>query len=282
MIRSLRIAQILTLVACCGWGVAQAQQAQVEGQRGRGPLEQDWQFSLGSFFLTNDTKVTVNGEQLEGNEVNWENEFDLGDKDQVRIDAFWRFAERHKLRVMYFQNNRSNTRTTDREITFQGDVYPVNSVVTASLDEKIFELAYEYAFYRTEKLELSGSFGIHTLKFEPKLSATLTSTGGSQTFQTSDASVTGPLPVLGFHALWDIGHNFYFDGLLQFFYISFDNFDGAITDAKLAVTWMPWQNVGFGLGYNAFHTRVDVSKNDFDGKLKFGYGGAMAFVTVAF
>src|SRR5262245_25257493 len=183
---------------------------------------------------------------------------------------------------MYFQNNRSNTRTTDREITFQGDVYPVNSVVTASLDEKILELAYEYAFYRTDKLELSGSFGIHTLKFEPKLSATLTSTGGSQTFQTSDASVTGPLPVLEFHPLWDIGYIFYFDVLLQLWYITVGNFDFAITDANLTFTWMLWQNVGFGLGYYAFHSRVDVSKNDFDGKLMFGYGGAMAFVPVAF
>ena len=113
-------------------------------------------------------------------------------------------------------------------------------------------------------------------------SATITSTGGGQTFQTSDASVTGPLPVLGFRALWDMSHNFYLDALVQFFYISFDNFDGSITDGKVAVTWMPWQNVGFGVGWNSFYTRVDVSKDGFDGKLKFGYGGAMAFVTVAF
>jgi hypothetical protein len=255
---------------------------QAEASRDRGPLEQDWQFSLGSFFLTNDTKVTVNGEALEGNEVNWDDEFNLGDKDQFRVDAFWRFAERHKIRLMYFQNNRSNSRSIDREIDFDGDVYPVNTTVTASLDEQILELAYEYAFYRTDTLELAGSFGVHTLKFEPKLSATITTTGGGQTFQTSSADVTGPLPVLGFRALWDMSHNFYLDAMLQFFYISFDNFDGSITDGKLAVTWMPWRNVGFGVGWNSFYTRVDVSKDSFDGKLKFGYNGAMAFVTVSF
>jgi hypothetical protein len=280
MIRSVRIAQILTLAACWGWGLAQAQE--VQGQYGKGPIEQNWQFSLGSFFLTNDTKVTVNGEQLEGNEVDWDNEFNLGDKDQFRVDAFWRFANKHKLRLMYFQNNRHNTRTIDREIDFGDDVYPVNTSVTASLDEKIIELAYEYAFYKTDKLELSGSGGLHTLKFEPKLSATINAGGPGQTFQSSSKSVTGPLPVLGFHALWDMGHDFYFDGLVQFFYISFDNFDGSITDGKVTVTWMPWRNVGFGVGWNSFKTRVDISKNDFDGKIKFGYNGAMAFVTVAF
>ncbi|HKE44593.1 MAG TPA: hypothetical protein VKB41_08645 [Steroidobacteraceae bacterium] len=255
---------------------------QAVGEKGRGPINQDWQFSVGGFFVTNDTKVTVNGEAIEGNEVDWDNEFDLGDKDQIRLDAFWRFAERHKIRLMYFQNNRSNTKVTDREITFNGDVYPVNSSVTASLDEKIIELAYEYAFYKTDTLELSGSAGLHTLKFEPKLSATLTSGPNTGTFQTSDASVTGPLPVLGFHALWDMGHNLYLDGLVQFFYISFDEFDGSITDGKVTLTWMPWQNIGFGVGWNSFKTRVDVSKSGFDGKLKFGYGGAIVFVTFAF
>lgn len=254
----------------------------VTGTENRGPLLQDWQFSLGSYFLTNSTKVTVNGETLPGNEVDWENEFDLGDRDQFRLDAFWRFAERHKVRLMYFQNNRSNTKVTDREIDFQGDVYPVNVSVTASLDEKIIELAYEYAFYKTDKLELAASGGIHTLKIEPKLSATITGTGGSSTLQTSAASMTGPLPVLGFRALWDMGNHFYLDALVQFFYISFDQYSGSITDGKLAVTWMPWRNVGFGLGWNSFKTRVDVSKGDFDGKLKFGYGGAMAYVTFAF
>ena len=45
---------------------------------------------------------------------------------------------------------------------------------------------------------------------------------------------------------------------------------------------MPWRNFGIGLGYNNFATRVDVSKNDFDGRIKFTYGGPMLFVTAAF
>jgi hypothetical protein len=45
---------------------------------------------------------------------------------------------------------------------------------------------------------------------------------------------------------------------------------------------MPWRNVGFGVGFNSFKTRVDVTKDNFDGKIKFGYNGAMAFVTFAF
>jgi hypothetical protein len=284
MIRSIRIAQILALTACCGWGLAQAQQMQAQGHYARGPIEQNWQFDLGSFFLTSDTKLKVNGDTVEGSDVNWENEFDLKDKDQFRLDAFWRFAERHKIRAMWFQNNRSGSRTLTRDISFQDQVYPVTTTVRASLDEEIIELAYEYAFYRTDKLELSGSGGIHALKFGASLSGQIATPGGGggSTQVSRDGSVTGPLPVIGFRVLWDMGHNLYLDGMAQFFYISFDNFDGSITDTKVTVTWMPWRNFGFGLGYNYFTTRVNVSKNDFDGRIKFGYDGGMAFVTFAF
>ena len=283
MIRLLRITQILALTACCGWGLAQAQALQAEGTQARGPIDQDWQFSLGTFLVSSDTKVKLNGDTLEGTDLNWENEFDLGDQDQFRLDAFWRFAERHKIRLMYFQNNRTVSRTLTRDINFGDTTFPVTTTVRAGMDQRILELAYEYAFYKTEKLELSGSFGIHGVKFDASLSGDITTPGGGGSAEASeDGTVNGPLPVLGFHILWDMGHHLYLDGLAQLFYISFDNFDGAITDAKLTVTWMPWRNFGIGLGYNGFRTRVDVTKEGFDGRLTFRYNGAMAFVTFAF
>jgi hypothetical protein len=282
MIRLVRITQTLALTVCCAWGSAQAQQMQAEGTTARGPIDQDWQFSLGTFLVTSDTKLKVNGDTIEGTDVNWENTFGLKDKDQFRLDAFWRFAERHKLRAMWFENNRNGSRTLTREVDFQGEIFPVTTTVSASLDEQIIELAYEYAFYKTDKLELSGSGGIHTLKFTASLSGTVATPGGGAETRAASSDVTGPLPVIGFRALWDVGHHIYLDGLVQFFYISFDNFDGSISDVKLTATWMPWRNFGVGLGYNNFRTRVDVSKNDFDGRLVFNYRGAMAFVTFAF
>ena len=210
-------------------GLAQAQE--VSGTQARGPIEQDWNFSLGGFYVTSDTKLTVNGDTVSGTEVNWEDNFDLQDKNQFRIDAFWRFAERHKVRLMWFQNNRSGSRTTTRDIEFEDQLYPVNTTISAGLDEQIIELAYEYAFYKTDKLELSGSAGIHSLKFDASLSANISTPGGPSggTAVSNDASVTGPLPVIGFRVLWDMGNHFYLDGMAQFFYISFDDFDGAIT-----------------------------------------------------
>jgi hypothetical protein len=250
----------------------------------RGPIDQDIHVSLGAFLVTSDSKLRVDADGSTGTDLHWENEFGLKDKDQFRLDASWRFAKRHKVRVMWFENNRGASRTLTRDITFQGVTYPINVTVGASLDEQIVELAYEYAFYQTEKLELAGSAGIHNTKLVATLSGSISTTGGvgGSAQASTDASLNGPFPVFGFRLLWNMGNHFYLDGLAELFYISFDNFDGHISDYRAAVTWMPWHNVGIGLGYDKFVTRVDVSKADLDGSLRFGYSGIVAFMTVGF
>lgn len=250
----------------------------------RGPIDQDFQLSLGGFFMQTDTRLRLDGETIQtGTEVDWESEFGLDDKNRFRVDGFWRFAEHHKLRMMYFENNRSGTETLTRDITFGDTTYPVNTTVEASLDSRIIELVYEYAFLRHENLELSGSFGVHSIEIGAKLRGDVTSPGGGGSVEeVREGTVNGPLPVFGFHVLWNMGNNFYLDGLAQFFYIKFDNYDGRLYDYKIAATWFPARNVGIGLGYNTFVTKLEVAKNDFTGRLRISYGGPMAFFTVGF
>jgi len=145
----------------------------------RGPIDQDFQLSLGEFFLGTDTTVRLDGQtQQTGTEVDWESEFDIGDKDSFRVDGFWRFAERHKMRFMYFENNRSESRTLSRDIVFGDTTYPVNTNVEVGIDMRLVELVYEYAFLRHDNLELSGSFGIHTLELSASLRGDISTPGG--------------------------------------------------------------------------------------------------------
>jgi hypothetical protein len=250
----------------------------------RGPLEQDFQMSLGGFFMNFDTDVRLDGETTgNGTDINWEDEFDFEDQDRLRIDGFWRFAEKHKVRFMYFENNRSNNKVLSRDIEFGDTIFPVNLQVDSRLDTRIVELAYEYAFMRRENWELSGSIGIHNVQIKAGLRGDLSTPGGSGTVATEEvADGDGPLPVLGVHYLWHMGHDFYFEGLAQFFFAEIDNYDGSLEDYKIGVTWFPWRNVGVGVAYNQFVTRLDVEKDAFTGRFKLQYGGPMAFITVGF
>jgi len=253
----------------------------------RGPIDQDFQASLGAFFLSTGSEVRLDGETLgTGTKIDWENEFHVDDRDQFRVDAFWRFADKHKVRLMYFENNRSNSSVLSRDINFGDTTFPLDLEVDTFFDTRVVELAYEYAFLRRENLELSGSIGIHNIKVEAGIQGKLSTSGGEGTVDLVDAKevaeADGPLPVLGLRILWDMGHNFYFDGLAQYFFASIDQYDGSVEDYKFGVTWFPVRNAGIGIAYNRFVTRLDVEKDSFDGRLKLQYDGPLAFITVGF
>jgi hypothetical protein len=265
-----------TVLLIATYGVAAAED--------RGPIDQNVEISLGGFVVTNTTRVRLDGQNGQtGTDVNWEHDLGLNDANRFRVDGFWRFAQRHKVRFMYFRNDRSASRTLTRDIVFDGTTYPVNAEVNAELDTQIVELAYEYAFVRNDNWDVSAGIGIHNVKVSAALGGSISTTGGGVSSQSkSDASTNGPLPVLSIHVLWHIGGNFYFDGLGQYFKANIDNVDGRLSDYKLAATWYPIRNAGIGVGYDKFSTSVDINKNDFTGTLRTTYGGPMVFLTASF
>src|SRR5262252_348700 len=124
-------------------------------------LTQPFYAALGSFILNSDTKVELDGQSQRGDKINWEDTFGGGNSTRFRIDAYWRFAEKHKVRALWFNSSRSNTRTLDRDIRWGDEVFPVNARTDGKFQFDIYELAYEYAFLRRENYELSATAGLH-------------------------------------------------------------------------------------------------------------------------
>jgi hypothetical protein len=248
-----------------------------------GLLNDRFMVSLGTFLLNTETKVSVNGSSgATGTVIDLNKDLGLKDANRFRFDATWRFKPHHKLRAMYFDTSQSSTRTLSSSITIRDTVYPVNAAVTAKTSTTIAELAYEYVFLKRETFELSATGGIHSVKFKLELSGN--GNIGAQTgqFRTEGAATTAPLPVLGVRGLWQFAPKWYLDGQGQFFALKIDNYDGHLTDFRVGIVRMFGQRFGLGAGWNEFSTKLGVSKRDFNGDLKWSYGGAQLFVMASF
>ena len=248
------------------------------------PLDDKFNISLGVFFLDTDTTVRLDGDAGRvGTEVNFERDLGLKAGDRFRIDGYWRFFERHKLRFMYFDSTADHSRTISRQIDFGDTTFPLNVNVRTSFDVEIIELAYEYSFLKRDNLELAGTIGLHNLSVEAGLHADASSNGGLGGVDLAEtADGDGPLPVIGLRGVWALSDHFYFDAQAQFFAIEIDNYDGSLQDYKLSFNWQPFEHFGIGVGYNHFSTDVDVDDQYFNGKLRFDYDGPLLFLTGAF
>jgi hypothetical protein len=243
------------------------------------PLTDTLSLGLGTFVVNTGTDIRVDGSGgIRGTEINLERDLGVGDTNRFRLDGYWRFAEHHKIRVMYFDTDRTVSHVLSRDITFQGTTYPIDAHMETRMRTSVTEVAYAYAFVHNDHWELDGTAGIHNLKFSLGL------TGNLQNLQISksqSASANGPLPVIGIEGIWRLVDTLYLDAQAQFFRISISPYDGRLEDYNVSLMWQPLQHVAFGAGYDQFVTRVDVSADSFNGNLRWRYSGARIFVTVS-
>jgi hypothetical protein len=243
------------------------------------PLNDTFSVSIGGFLLDTDTEIRVDGETLNGSDIDAGRDLGLQDADRIRLDAYWRMTPRQKLRFMWFDTNAEGRRVIDRDIIFGDETFELNAEVEASIETTVMSLQYEFDFWQGENYELGGTFGIHNLGFDVGLSAEV---NGEQGATSSSASADGPLPVFGLHGVYRFNEKWYLDYGLQYFQISFDEYDGSITDGTVAVVWQATEHFGFGAGWNQFRTKLEVDGANFDGELVWKYGGARIFVTASF
>jgi len=247
-------------------------------------LNDPFNFALGTYLVDADTDLELKGDAGErGTPIDWNRTFGEGSLTRFRLDAQWRFAERHKLRALWFDTSRSDSKTIDREIEWGGETFPVSTRVKGDLDYQIYELSYEYAFLRRETYELSASIGAYYVSLDSKLSATITSDGGTTERDVSrDGSFDVPLPVLGLRAQWVLPYQLSFDLSGQYFAVSIDEYDGDLQNYRATFTWQPNKWVGLGLGYDWFSADLDIDASKFDGNVNWTFSGPMLYYSVSF
>jgi hypothetical protein len=273
-----RLVRLIPLVTCGLAGPAFAD--------GGNLLEQNFALSLGVFDMSSDTTIRADGLDSDsvGDRIDLERNLNILDEDVFRAEAMWRFLERHKLLLMYFDTNRTGRRVIDREIHFGDETFPIDAEVESRLGFDILELAYEYQFLRRENYQLGASIGIHNVGIDLALDSDVSLGGGDP--QTShireSVSTNAPLPVLGLRGTWHLGRDFYLQGHAQYFQLKIGDYDGSIQDYQLGVLWQFAEHFGVGLAYNVFDTRVDSEdEGGFEGRLDWEYKGGQLYVRAA-
>ena len=264
-------------------GFAQAQMTPAQSL-----IQDKFVLNLGGFIVGTDVTAHLNGSSSTNPDIDFDQTFgDGSDATRVRADALWRITPNHHLRFLYFNNSHDVTRAIDRNIVWGDYTFHAGASVESRTKFQIYELAYEYAFWRTPDVEISGSLGVHYMKLSQQLSgtATFTDANGVTTpaaFVRNENSVPLPLPVIGVRAERAFAPQWVLDGQGQIFQADISGYDGRVTDLRGGVTWMFSQNFGAGIGYNRFTTRVETSKERFNGQVRLNYSGVQLYLTGAF
>src|SRR6202008_2853285 len=111
------------------------------------------------------------------------------------LEFIFRLRERNKLRVEYYEADRSADHTLANTIVFGDQTFLAGQQVQSSINWRSFGLTYTYSLYRSDTLEIGTGLGLFFLEAEA-ISA-IAATG-----QETDKSAAKPVPTLPPHLTW--------------------------------------------------------------------------------
>jgi hypothetical protein len=243
-----------------------------------GPWEKG-SISLGGFISTTKSEFQLNSESLGvGTMVDLEDGLGMdADYTSFRVDAFYRMGStrRHQLEFHYYQSNRDGARVTQQDYQIGDTVFPAGTGLTSELNLWFANINYSYAFLSDDRVRLSGSLGVHTTGIKFKVS------GSGLGSESED--VTAPLPVIGARFDVVLTERWRVRSALDVFYLDYENYRGALVDSGIAVEYLPFKHVGFGLGFNTVRYGLKADENgelagNWNGQIRYDFAGALLYI----
>jgi len=194
-----------------------------------------------------------------------------------RIDAYYRFNERHRMDFTAFSVDRKGSRSlaVDPPIVI-GDEDFAGGTVNSDIKYTLYKLGYAYSFYRSPKVELGLSAGLNITSYD----LTFSSDVGNK---YESAGFTAPLPMFGLRMGYAITPKWYVNYVAEAFFIDFeDTVRGALLNYELNTEYKLFKNLSIGAGVARLGTSVEVNDDDWKGKVSDSYRGFTVFTTVYF
>lgn len=211
-----------------------------------------------------------------GTPVNAERDLGLpGRLHQGRVEFMFRMRERNKLRVDYFEADRSASRVLANNIVFGNVTFDGGQLAQSSINWRMFSLTYTYSLYRTDRFEIGTGLGAYFLQAEAM--GSVPAQGQSQ-----DVSAAEPFPTVPLDLTWCISRRFAFTARGNYLRASLSGFSGWLSDvhADIQYRWNP--NFSLGVGYTSIRTSLTRHGGSFPGAFAMDFDGADGFVRFSF
>jgi hypothetical protein len=194
---------------------------------------------------------------------------------QGRVEFMFRMRERNKLRVEYYEADRSANQTLANTIVFGDQTFLAGEMVQTSINWRSFGLTYTYSLYRSDRFEVGTGLGVYFLQAEAL--GAVPATG-----QETDKSAAEPLPTLPLDLTWCISRRFAATARGNYVKAAISGFNGSFTDlhGDLQYRWNPYFSLG--LGFTSMRISLSGESGSIPGVVSMSFKGPEAFIRFSY
>jgi len=261
-------------------------QAATAKQSAKPPRDVPWfverfKISAGFFLALANTDVKVSNKAGNiGTDINFQNDLGFNKSTGSFLGDFqWRSSSRSRFDLSYYVVDQSASYTLQKTINFGNNTYDVNSTVSSFFNTDIYRFSYGYAIISQPNYEAGLLVGAHIIRFNVGLGLTGEHISAAV---CNDFGFTAPLPDFGIWGGYAFGQQWAVNGEFDYLALTIDNISGRILGYNISTTYRAIKNLSFSLGYTGFNFKIDATRKNLVGDLKWGYNGPTVSATFAF
>ena len=226
--------------------------------------------------LKTNFRVDRSFQGMTGTPVNGESDLGLPDRlRQGRVEFMFRLRQRSKVRVEYFEADRSGSRALANDVVFGNQTFAAGQLMQTSLDWRQFDITYSYSLLRNDRFEVATGLGIYFLQVDA-IGQVLAQN------QRQEVTAATPFPALPLDLTWVISQRWAAIVRGAYLKATLGGFRGWYADSHedLQYRWNP--NFAIGLGYASIRTSLNRRSGTFPGAFALSISGPEAFVRFSF
>jgi len=210
---------------------------------------------------------------------------DLG-LDENEVSAIgglsFNFAHRWNLHFDYFGYHDDAVKTAGKKFYFDDIEIPVNASVKSNLDIDLYVLKLGYNIIHTERSRFGIGAGIHGIDFDLQISGKISVGDSELPLGEGSEDFLAPIPNIWVYGAYALTERVIFRYGAGWMSASYDDYDGSLYLANAAIEYWPFQNAGFGAGYNYLTADIDYKSSRRKENYDVDLSGALFYVTIGF
>ena len=211
-----------------------------------------------------------------GTPVNAENDLGLDHRqNKGRVDFMFRLRERNKVRVDYYEANRSGSQVLANDVVFGNQTFPAGQTAVTNFDLQQFDITYTYSFIRNSRFEAGTGLAAYFLQVD------VIGQVPAQNLR-QEVSAATPFPALPLDLAWRISSRWAATARAAFLKVNHHNLSGRYWDsgADVQYRWVP--NFVIGAGYASIRTDLTRVGGSFPGEVNMTISGPQLFVRFSY
>jgi opacity protein-like surface antigen len=263
-------------LALAGMAAAVHAHAQREGWTTHPALQDRWAIQIGVYSPSMNTTFQLNGSGgLVGTQVSAEDDLGLRERnDMPALLASMRAGERWRIEAEYLSLRRENSRSLSRTINWGDNSYTIGTTVSSDFKTEIYRFSVGYSFIRDARRELGVALGVHATDILARIAA---ASVGSE-----EGDVLAPLPTIGVYGAYALSPKWLLAGRVDVFSLSYEEYDGALTNVTLGADYRIWRNFGLGAAYRYIDYDLSVTKSRYNGSINYRFSGPLVYLVTSF